>query len=140
MSPLSRMFSLLADKKDDFTLPSAISSILQKTGVRLVDFSLLSSPSSPSASTSRTFWEYVQSPHRSGILEAIGAAMRNQSVIKGHDGSTGSTGIVWNLTGNEREVLRQHLSSCEPVQSLSGRGPDSDSFALHSTYFVITLF
>lgn len=138
MSPLSRMFSLLADKKDDFTLPNAISSILQKTGVRLVDFSLLSSPSSVSTSTSRTFWEYVQSPHRSGILEAVGAAMRNQSVVKGHDGSTGSTGCVWNLTGNEREVLRQHLSSCEPVQSLSGRELGSDSFALHSAYYVFT--
>ena len=119
MSPLSRMFSLLADNKDDFTLPSKISSIIQKTGVRLVDFSLLSAPSS--LGTSRTFWEYVQSPHRSGILEAIDAAMRNQSILGGNNGSTGSTGSVWNLSGDEREVLRQHLSSCEPVQSLSGR-------------------
>ena len=119
MSPLSRMFSLLADNKDDFTLPSKISSIIQKTGVRLVDFSLLSAPSS--LGTSRTFWEYVQSPHRSGILEAIDAAMRNQSIFGGNNVSTGSTGSAWNLTGDEREVLRQYLSSCEPVQSLSGR-------------------
>ena len=120
LSPLSRMSSLLATRKGDLTLPTIISIILQDLGLKLIDFSLLPVTDGVVA---RTFWEYVHAPNRSGLLVALDAVLRNNDLKNfNHEETIGMarSNSEISLTSEQRELFRLYLSSCEPVDSLTG--------------------
>jgi hypothetical protein len=110
VSPLSRMFSLLAAKKGDLALHNDVASALQVLGVRLVDPYILGT-----GTLARTFWQYVHSPNRSGVLAALDAVIRNQNIK-----NTEVAPFKDLLTISQKILFRAYLSSCEPVEYLSG--------------------
>ena len=110
VSPLSRMFSLLAAKKGDLSLQDDVASALQVLGVRLVDPYILAT-----GTLARTFWQYVHSPNRSGVLAALDAVMRTQNIK-----NTEVAPFRDLLTIPQKILFRAYLSTCEPVEYLSG--------------------
>jgi hypothetical protein len=110
VSPLSRMFSLLAAKKGDLALHDDVASALQVLGVRLVDPYIIGT-----GTLARTFWQYVHSPNRSGVLAALDAVIRTQNIK-----NTEVAPFRDLLTSEQKLLFRAYLSTCEPVEYLSG--------------------
>ena len=110
VSPLSRMFSLLAAKKGDLALHDDVASVLQVLGVRLVDPYIIGT-----GTLARTFWQYVHSPNRSGVLAALDAVIRTQNIK-----NTEVAPFRDLLTSVQKLLFRAYLSTCEPVEYLSG--------------------
>ena len=122
MCPLSRMFSLLAGKRGDVILTDQVSDLLLCLGVRIVDSSILGNTDSATS----VFWQYVHSPNRTGVLTAVDTVMRN----KNREVLSGTTANVVlhkfpplccvGLSATQKESLKLYLSTCEPLQQLSG--------------------
>ena len=129
LSPLSRMSSLLAVKKGDLTLPTDIADILHNIGLRLLNFNLLPECNGAIA---RTFWQYVHSPNRNGLLTAIDTLLRNnendekiltQNKISTATGNRKEPRFFEILTDENKDLFRLYLSSCEALEYLTGMDP-----------------
>jgi hypothetical protein len=109
LSPLSRMHGLLVGEKAELVLSQNIQSILRILGVRVVDSAAMGL--SDSGLLAKTYWQYVQSPSRSGVIAAIDSTLRAAKSIRSAD----------HLSVVQREELRVHMASCEPVRGLTGK-------------------
>jgi hypothetical protein len=122
LSPLSRMSALFAARRGDVSIPEGVRDLLQSIGVRVVDPVLLSN--SESGSIVQTFWEYVYSPSRTGLLAVIDSVMRTNSINKssksGSVAGIDSALSIDLLDAAQREDLRLYLTSCEPISNMIG--------------------
>jgi hypothetical protein len=106
--PLSKMSNLIVDVKGDVKLSSTMQDILQTIGVNIVDtLALPDKGSMPSV-----FWQYVHGPSRSGILSTLDAVTRNNPEA------------FQRLSPEQKDHLRLHIASCEPVKHISDAEAD----------------
>ena len=59
----------------------------------------------------KVFWEYVLSPNRSGVVTALDFILRDNKKIS----------VFQQLTAAQRDTLRLHLATSEPIQQLNGK-------------------
>ena len=106
--PLSKMSNLIVNVKGDVKLSSTMQDILQTIGVNIVDaLALPDKGSMPSV-----FWQYVHGPSRSGILSTLDAVTRNNPEA------------FQRLSSEQKDHLRLHIASCEPVKHISDTEAD----------------
>lgn len=116
--PLASMSNLMVSTKGDLTLSPELQEILSIVGVNIVDPVVVADV----GAMPKVFWEYVQGPSRSGILSTFASIMRNSSLASpaGATQLSASPASPFDrLSDEQREVLRLHLASCEPVKSMS---------------------
>jgi hypothetical protein len=101
--PLSRMSNLIVERNGDNVLPENIKNILKKLNVYIVDPSALSD----NGSMPSVYWQYVNSPSRTGILSCLELVSRN------------NLNKFELLSSENKEDLRLHLATCEPVKNLT---------------------
>lgn len=121
LSPLSRTSALMGANRGDLSVPEDIKGILQAIGVKILNPLLLSNHN---VATVQSFWEYVYSPSRAGILGVIDAAVRSHKIRAQEKGGSNLTVDILvspmeSLSGVQRERLRMYLVSCESVSALS---------------------
>jgi hypothetical protein len=121
LSPLSRTSALMGAHRGDLSIPEDIKGILQAIGVKILNPLVLSNHN---VAIVQSFWEYVYSPSRSGMLAVIDAAIRTYKInAQGKAGSLLSVDTVKTpidtLNAVQRERLRMYIVSCESVNTLS---------------------
>ncbi|KAJ1416347.1 hypothetical protein B484DRAFT_434549, partial [Ochromonadaceae sp. CCMP2298] len=136
--PLSRMSNLIAQQRDDVSLPEGLLCTLSTLGVALVDPAVFGEPGTPSAgpqtngtgvrqvgagqaeigqgqgqvrvavTMTSAFWSYVHAPTRSGVIAALDFVSRDAGVH-----------VFQQLSEEQVRELRLYLASAEPVRALS---------------------
>jgi hypothetical protein len=106
--PLSKMSNLIVNNKGDVNLSPMMQDILQVLRVNIVDsLALPDKGSMPSV-----FWQYVNGPSRSGILCTLESVSRNHA------------GLFQQLTNEQKDHLRLHIATCEPIKHITEKEAD----------------
>jgi hypothetical protein len=111
---LSGISTLIGTKKGDIMLPPSIVEVLRILGVNIVDEIISEQQNLPKA-----YWNFVQGPHRAGIIAVIDAVCRNFALTKPAQASKDVNSPFDLLSDSQRQTLWHHLCSCESIQSLS---------------------
>eukprot|EP01038_Epipyxis_sp_PR26KG_P006758 gene6758-9260_t len=102
--PLSRISNLIASVRGNMSLSESILRILEILNVNIVENSIFHGEKP----MPNVFWEYVNSPSRTGVLLTLKNLSRSSNDVS-----------LQLLSGDDKETLKQYMSTVEPIQHLA---------------------